>query len=126
MKRSSNRILTTHIGSLARPNDLMQTMDARLKGEPVDEQVYQRREVQEVFMPAIPAGFFVHPSGGTGNTYYKTQEEYLYALGEALREEYLAITEAGFVLQIDDPSLTRLYHSNPDAPLEERQKASEA
>jgi 5-methyltetrahydropteroyltriglutamate--homocysteine methyltransferase len=234
MKRSTDRILTTHIGSLARPADLMGMMDAKLKGEPYDRAAYETRvreavaesvqkqvetgidvvtdgeqskpgfnsyvadrlsgferkvstgrpprldseegrafpeyyeqyvkrrapigpggalvcvgpisytgqeavqtdianlkaalaglDVEEVFMPAIPAGFFVHPNAGAGNTYYKTYEEYLYALGDALREEYLAIVEAGFILQIDDPSLTRLYHFYPSASLEERQKGAE-
>ena len=40
-----------------------------------------------------------------GNTYYKSDEEYLWALGSVLREEYEAITRAGFVLQLDCPDL---------------------
>ena len=32
-------------------------------------------------------------------------------MAEALREEYLTIVDAGFILQIDDPSLTRLYRA---------------
>jgi len=43
--------------------------------------------------------------------YYRTEEEFQYALAEALREEYLAIVGAGFILQIDDPSLTRFYRA---------------
>jgi 5-methyltetrahydropteroyltriglutamate--homocysteine methyltransferase len=39
------------------------------------------------------------------NRYYRTEEEYLYALADAMREEYQAIVAAGFVLQIDDPRL---------------------
>ena len=39
------------------------------------------------------------------NEHYKTDEEYVFALAEALREEYLAVVNAGFVLQIDDPGL---------------------
>jgi methionine synthase II (cobalamin-independent) len=39
------------------------------------------------------------------NEYYKTEEEFLFALGDALREEYRAVVAAGFVLQIDDPGL---------------------
>ena len=35
------------------------------------------------------------------NQYYKTQEEYLYAIAEALRSEYKTILDAGLVLQID-------------------------
>ena len=37
------------------------------------------------------------------NDYYKTQDAYLEALGEAMRAEYEAIVNAGFLLQIDAP-----------------------
>jgi len=37
-----------------------------------------------------------------GNEYYKTPEEFVWALAEALRVEYEAIVAAGFLLQIDD------------------------
>ncbi len=40
-----------------------------------------------------------------GNEYYKTEEEFIYACADALREEYKAIVDAGLVLQIDDPSI---------------------
>jgi len=40
-----------------------------------------------------------------GNQYYKSDEEYLWALGAVLRDEYEAITQAGFVLQLDCPDL---------------------
>src|SRR6516162_2413330 len=39
------------------------------------------------------------------NEYNKTEEEFLFALADALREEYRAVVAAGFVLQIDDPGL---------------------
>jgi 5-methyltetrahydropteroyltriglutamate--homocysteine methyltransferase len=39
------------------------------------------------------------------NEYYKTDEEYAYAMAEALRSEYRAIVEAGFILQIDNPGI---------------------
>jgi 5-methyltetrahydropteroyltriglutamate--homocysteine methyltransferase len=39
------------------------------------------------------------------NEYYATDEEYVWALADAMREEYVAIIEAGLVLQIDDPSM---------------------
>ena len=38
MQRSTDRILTTHAGSLPRPNDLLQTIRAKARGEKVDEQ----------------------------------------------------------------------------------------
>ncbi|MGH3278769.1 MAG: hypothetical protein ACRDNW_06490 [Trebonia sp.] len=43
------------------------------------------------------------------NDYYKTEEEYVYAIAEALRQEYLAIHQAGFILQVDDAVLANMY-----------------
>ena len=230
MKHSTERILTTHVGSLARPKDLLEMMDAKLKGKPYDSAAYDKRvrsavtEVvrkqvecgvdivtdgeqgkasfnayvverltgfapvatseeriaarmklneaqafpeyyekyfaehmcgvgpnqqvvctgpitykgreavrtdienlkaalkglapEEVFMPAIAPGFW-------SNQYYRTDEEFQYALAEALRAEYLAIVDAGFILQIDDPSLTRLYRTDPSLTVAERVKDAE-
>jgi len=58
---------------------------------------------ETAFVPAVA------PSGCGTNDYYKTEEEFFAAVGEALREEYLAIIEAGFQLQIDDPFLCDIY-----------------
>ena len=43
------------------------------------------------------------------NEYYKTQEEFVFALAEAMRTEYRTIVEAGFILQIDDAWLVALW-----------------
>ncbi|MGH6991298.1 MAG: hypothetical protein ACREE3_15480, partial [Stellaceae bacterium] len=59
--------------------------------------------VSEAFIPSTA------PSGVGNNSYYKTEEEYLFAVGEALRTEYRAIVEAGFLLQIDDPFLSDIF-----------------
>ena len=213
MKRSTDRILTTHTGSLARPKDLLDLMKAKESGEPYDHDAYAARvrsaaaEVvrQQVesgldivddgeqsktgfanyirerlggFEPAKPAeprgpvqvsreeaafpeyyaeyhkiGYFTTrvaaqaPLVCTGpityrpeavkrdidnlraalagvqieeaflpatspflnqrNEYYKSQEEYTFAVAEAIREEYEAIVNAGFILQIDGPGLPR-------------------
>src|SRR5262249_35756740 len=40
-----------------------------------------------------------------GNEYYKTDEEYLFAIAEAMRNEYEAIASAGVTLQLDCPDL---------------------
>jgi 5-methyltetrahydropteroyltriglutamate--homocysteine methyltransferase len=53
-----------------------------------------------VFMPAVA------PSGVGINEYYRTDEEFFHAVGAALRTEYQAIVDAGFLLQIDDPFLS--------------------
>ncbi len=43
------------------------------------------------------------------NEYYTTEEEYVYAIAEALRQEYLTIHEAGYILQVDDAVLANMY-----------------
>ena len=45
------------------------------------------------------------------NAYYPTHEQYIEALGAAMKEEYEAITEAGFVLQVDCPDLAMAFHT---------------
>lgn len=44
-----------------------------------------------------------------GNEYYKTQEEFVFAMADALKVEYEAITNAGLTLQIDDAWLPALW-----------------
>src|SRR5258705_12841291 len=219
MKRSTDRILTTHVGSLPRPPELIEMVRAKLRGEAVDPQTYSKvlkeavagivrkqvalgvdviddgeygkpsfvsygnerlggfsprtggggvspwansREAKtfpefyqsqmgsvsaqharlvctgpvtykgaaalktdldnlkaalngvspaEVFVPAIsPASF----EDWNKNEYYKTDEDYVVALGEAMRTEYQAIIDAGFLLQIDDPRLVTYYILHPD------------
>lgn len=46
---------------------------------------------------------------GRKNSYYKTQEEYLFAIAEAMRVEYEAIARSGLVLQVDDAWLAALW-----------------
>ena len=43
MKRSTERILTTHCGSLARPHDLLELMQAKETGQPYDYEGFARR-----------------------------------------------------------------------------------
>ena len=209
MKPTTDRILTTHVGSLPRPHDLLDLMKAKLSGQPYDETAYQARvrsavadsvkkqaqtgidvvadgeqskpgffsyvrerldgfepkperklnlfaaevkafpeyyaqyfkeamlggtvmpfaplvctgpvryrdleplkrdidnlkaamsaaKAESAFMPAVA------PSGVGINEYYKTQEEYFHAVGQAMRTEYKAIVDAGLTLQVDDPFL---------------------
>jgi 5-methyltetrahydropteroyltriglutamate--homocysteine methyltransferase len=51
------------------------------------------------------------------NAYYKSDEDYLVALAEAMSEEYRAIVDAGFVLQVDEPRLVTYYVTHPDQSL---------
>jgi 5-methyltetrahydropteroyltriglutamate--homocysteine methyltransferase len=231
MKRSTDRILTTHCGSLARPKDLLDMMKAKVNGDPYDETAYPQRvqaavaevvrkqgecgidvvtdgeqgkpgffayvrerltgfeakspqrgawkqwaaevatfpeyyeqyfsrrmmggsiaprtpmvctgpvtyrgqeairkdienlkaavgglKVEEAFIPAVA------PSGVGTNEYYGSDEEYMHAVGDALRTEYQAIVDAGFILQIDDPWLTEVHSQDPSLSLSERRKIAE-
>jgi 5-methyltetrahydropteroyltriglutamate--homocysteine methyltransferase len=74
-------------------------------------------EPAAAFLPAVA------PSGVGKNEYYRTEEEYLHAVAEALRVEYMAIINAGFLLQIDDPFLTELYSYSSLSAAERRSAA---
>ena len=228
MKRSTDRILTTHIGSLPRPPDLAAMIDAKLDGEPVDADAFARRVQSAVaatvkeqaahgidivadgemgkigFIPYINerlTGF--EPGKGSGggsywgqsreakafpgfyewnakqkgsagnvgstrlvctapiayqghaavntdidnlkaaldgvphedvfmpaispanvedwhsNEHYETDEAFLFAIADALAEEYRAIVDAGFLLQIDDPVLATYYVLHPECSIEQ-------
>jgi 5-methyltetrahydropteroyltriglutamate--homocysteine methyltransferase len=75
--------------------------------------------VEEGFMTSIaPAS-----ASRIGNAYYKSEEEFLYACAEAMREEYKAILDAGLVLQFDDPAVAENWDLvNPEPTVEEYQK----
>jgi 5-methyltetrahydropteroyltriglutamate--homocysteine methyltransferase len=228
MNTGIDRILTTHVGSLPRPKNLLDLMAARTAGEPLDEATYDSVVTAEiagivkkqtdagldivgdgelsktgfflyvrdrlegfeprpdkkihqfhaevaafpeyyseyfaramfgggVIAPVIPlfcvgpvkyvgkkdlqkdlenlgqavsgvdcVGAFVPstaPSGVGYNDYYQTNEEFFEAVAEAMRVEYLAIVEAGFSLQIDDPFLTDIF---VDPELDDRQRRKKA
>jgi 5-methyltetrahydropteroyltriglutamate--homocysteine methyltransferase len=77
--------------------------------------------VREGFVCAVSPGSFAR----SGNVHYKTEEEFVFAVAEAMREEYKAIVDAGLVLQIDDPSLPDNWDMiNPEPPLEDFKKFS--
>jgi 5-methyltetrahydropteroyltriglutamate--homocysteine methyltransferase len=210
MIRSAERFLTTHTGSLPRPDDLIRTMYAKEEGVPIDRaglSARVRAAVAEVAKKQADAGIDLindgemsKPSyatyvkdrlsgfGGTGNTFvykdladfpklqqrvfgdpgrsrrktpacnapigvrdaqaatedaanlksalagisakggfmsaaspgvvavffrnehYPSQEAYLYAIADAMRHEYEAVSKAGFVLQLDCPDLAMGRH----------------
>ena len=56
------------------------------------------------------------------NEHYRTEQEYLAAIADAMHEEYAAIVEAGFILQIDDPRLATFYDRNPGLSIEDCRK----
>jgi 5-methyltetrahydropteroyltriglutamate--homocysteine methyltransferase len=94
-----------YIGQAAVAADL-QNLKAALGGlSPVD-----------VFVPSVS------PSSCAGimeNRYYKSDEEHVLAVAEAMREEYEAIVAAGFMVQIDDPRLAMHYMLTPDESVEQ-------
>lgn len=227
MKRSTDRILATHAGSLPRPDDLLQLVWARDRGQPFSQSTLDstlRRAVADVVRQQVEAGIdvvddgefskasFIHyvndrltgfePAEGapgnpfsgsreftafpafykalppsavsssarhmvcTGpikyvgqpalqadlanlkaalasgnalegfvpaiapsdieywqhNRFYKTEEEYLYAIAEAMREEYQAIVAAGLIVQIDDPRLVTHYNRKPEWSIDDCRK----
>jgi 5-methyltetrahydropteroyltriglutamate--homocysteine methyltransferase len=70
-----------------------------------------KANVEEVFMTAISPSDI---EGQQANEYYKSEDEYLMAIADAMHEEYQAIVDAGLVLQVDDPRLLTYYISRPD------------
>ncbi len=227
MKRSTDRILTTHAGSLPRPNDLLQLVWARDRGQSFDARTLDqtlRKAVSDVVRQQVEAGIdvvddgefskasFIHyvndrltgfepaqgapgnpfsgsreftsfpafykalppsavsssakhmvctgpiryvgqqhvqadiatlkaalPGSGASeafvpaiapsdieywqhNKYYKTEEEYLYAIADAMHEEYRAVVDAGLVVQIDDPRLVTHYNRKPEWSIDECRK----
>ncbi len=58
-----------------------------------------------------------------GNTHYETDEDFVWACAEAMREEYLAITNAGLKVQIDEPSFAENWDQfDPEPSLEDYKK----
>src|SRR5262249_297944 len=62
-----------------------------------------------VYPPLIPPAAPMSARGLWLNAYYKTDEEIVVAVADALREEYRAIVNAGFILQLDDAFLAHEY-----------------
>jgi 5-methyltetrahydropteroyltriglutamate--homocysteine methyltransferase len=79
------------VGPVQRQIDSFKTVIAHA-GVPVDE----------AFIPALAPGWLDH---FIYNEHYKTDEEFIYALADAMADKYRAIAEAGFILQLDDPGL---------------------
>ncbi len=79
-------------------------------------QAVKENNVTEAFVPAIsPCDI----AGNVLNEYYDDDEAFLFSIAEAMNVEYKAITDAGFLLQIDDPRLINYYVKNPDKSVDE-------
>jgi 5-methyltetrahydropteroyltriglutamate--homocysteine methyltransferase len=94
MKRSSNRILTTHVGSLIRPQPLQEFLRAKQAGKPYDERAYQRclvDSVGEVVRRQAEAGIDVISDGEFGKAISWSQ----YALERLSGFERRAVAPGG-------------------------------
>ena len=63
------------------------------------------------YLPAITPGTVEH---WLWNEHYASDEDFLFAIADALHEEYKAITDAGCILQLDDPDLPDGWQMYPD------------
>ena len=78
--------------------------------------------VQEAYLPAVAPGTIEH---WLQNDYYPDSEKFLFALADAMHEEYKAIVEAGFLLQIDDPDLPDGYQMFPEFSVDDYRRYAE-
>jgi 5-methyltetrahydropteroyltriglutamate--homocysteine methyltransferase len=76
-------------------------------------------KVAEAYLPANTPGTIEH---WLRNDYYKSEEEFLYGIADAMREEYKAIVDAGFLLQIDDPDLPDGWQMYPEMSVRDYRK----
>ena len=78
--------------------------------------------VAEAFLPANTPGTIEH---WMRNEHYPSDETFLCAIAEAMREEYRAIVDAGFLLQIDDPDLPDGWQMYPEMSVPEYRRYAE-
>ena len=99
-----------YIGQEALAADIA-NLQAALKG----------KNYTEAFMSAaLPTGLAEHD-----NEYYQSREEFLTALADATHEEYRAIIDAGFLIQLDDPSASNLWGHRDAEPAERDRRVAE-
>lgn len=76
----------------------------------------------EAFLPAVAPGTIEH---WLYNQHYRTDEELVFAIADAMHHEYKLITDAGINLQIDDPDLPDGWQMFPDMTVAEYRKYAE-
>jgi 5-methyltetrahydropteroyltriglutamate--homocysteine methyltransferase len=74
----------------------IETLTQALRGVPA----------REAFLTSVAPGSTAYDGV---NEFYSSEREYVFAIADALREEYLAIHAAGFLVQVDDPLLANMY-----------------
>jgi 5-methyltetrahydropteroyltriglutamate--homocysteine methyltransferase len=72
----------------------------------------------KLFLPATA------PSGVGLNEYYKSDEEYFFALAAELNKEYRAIADAGLLIQVDDPFLPDIFFEPGRDDAQKKRRAS--
>ncbi len=85
----------------------------------------RRHPDAEAFLPATaPSGLGIMTgSAETANEHYPSYADYLFAVADALSEEYRAIVDAGLLLQVDDPSLTDILGDSRLSPRDASERA---
>jgi 5-methyltetrahydropteroyltriglutamate--homocysteine methyltransferase len=116
-------------GLVAKPIKLVCTGPVKYCGQPAVRRdianvkaAAERNGAAEVFMSAVSPS---DVEGQQPNRFYDSEEAYLFAIADAMREEYRAIVEAGIVLQIDDPRLLTYYISRPGLSVADCRKWAE-
>lgn len=105
-------------GLIAQPVKLVCTGPVRYTGHDILQRDIDhvksaagQQNVDEVFMTAVSPS---DVEGQQSNEFYDSDEAYLYAIADAMHEEYKAIIDAGLILQIDDPRLLTYYIARPE------------
>lgn len=79
-------------------------------------------KVEEAFLTAVAPASTAYDGV---NEYYKNEHDYIYAIADALREEYRAIYDSGLLLQVDDAVLANMYdHLVSQSPAKYREWAN--
>jgi 5-methyltetrahydropteroyltriglutamate--homocysteine methyltransferase len=63
-------------------------------------------KVEEAFLPVVAPASSAYDAV---NEYYPTEKEYVYAIADALHQEYQKVYEAGLIVQVDDAVLANMY-----------------
>ncbi len=82
----------------------------------------QGEGAEEAFLPANTPGTVEH---WLRNEYYPNDEAFVYAIADAMHEEYKAIVDAGFILQLDDPDLADAWQIHPEMSVADYRKFAE-
>jgi 5-methyltetrahydropteroyltriglutamate--homocysteine methyltransferase len=94
-----------YIGQSALATDLA-NLNAAVAGQPI----------AGAFVNANTPGTIEH---WLVNQYYPSQEAFLYAIADVMREEYTAIVDAGFIVHLDDPDLPDAWQMHPEMTVDD-------